>query len=179
MGWTYKLHGGVAAGLGAALMAMAALSWVPGTLQLFEPQWPMVAGVALALLAMVSALVGLALAGAADKHVLWQAFRCLTGRAQAGLAALAVAGVAILVFDGPGGVRDTEVRDGRYLAYDSQVHRVVEVSKSEYQALLPGSRRKFLAIPGVLLVGASCMVLAAGEVRRADRGQTGAGNRHR
>ncbi|MFF6905413.1 hypothetical protein ACFY9Q_05690 [Streptomyces sp. NPDC012389] len=25
-------------------------------------------------------------------------------------------------------------------------------------------------IPGVLLVGASCMVLAAGEVRRADRG---------
>ncbi|MBK3587590.1 hypothetical protein JHN49_29210, partial [Streptomyces sp. MBT57] len=35
---------------------------------------------------------------------------------------------------------------------------------------LPESRRRFIVIPGVLLAGASCAVLTAGELRRADRG---------
>lgn len=71
------------------------------------------------------------------------------------------------------------MRGGSYFAYDAQAHRMVEFPQSEYQALLPDSRRMFFAISGVLLVAACCMVLAAGEVRRADRGPVGAGTGHR
>lgn len=172
------MHGGVAAGLGAVVLALAALTWMPGTLPLFEPQWPMVVAFLLGFLAILSALARVLPAGS-DKSQLWQAFRCLPGRAQTGLAALAVAGALLAFGAGAGDSRDVEVRDGRYFAYDAQAHRMVEVARSEYQALLPGSRRMFFAISGVLLVGASCMVLAVGEVRRADRGPVGAGTGHR
>ncbi|MYR96386.1 MULTISPECIES: hypothetical protein [unclassified Streptomyces] len=174
MGWTFKLHGGVAAGLGAVLLTLAALTWVPGTLPLFEPQWVVPAAFLPAFLMGMSAFVRVLLARS-HMSELWQAFRCLPSRAQAGLAALAVVGALLAFGTGAGDSRDVEVRDGRYFAYDSQAHRMVEVAKREYQALLPSSRRMFFAIPGVLLVGASCMVLAAGEVRRADRGPVGAG----
>ncbi|MFC9034054.1 hypothetical protein ACIRFF_22445 [Streptomyces cyaneofuscatus] len=169
MGWTYKVHGGVAAGLGAVVLGLALLTWVPGTWPLFEPQWVVPAAFGPALLMCMSAFVRVLLARS-DRSELWQAFRCLPGRAQAGLAALAVVGVLLAFGTGAGDSRDVEVRDGSYFAYDAQAHRMVEVARSEYQALLPSSRRMFLAIAGVLLVGASCGVLAAGEVRRADGG---------
>ncbi|MEW2065703.1 hypothetical protein [Streptomyces sp. NPDC007346] len=177
MGWTYKLHGGVAAALSAALLVLAVLTWVPGTSPLFEPQWTVAAAFVTAFLVCGAVVVRMFLASA-DNRALWQAFRCLPGRAQAGLAALVVAGVAVLVFDvagwgsEPGRLQDAETRDGRYFAHDPRpdTRGTVEISKSEYQALVPGSRRMFIAIPGVLLAGASCAVLAVGEVRRADRG---------
>ncbi|WNF29803.1 hypothetical protein RI138_24865 [Streptomyces sp. C11-1] len=153
---------------------MAALAWVPGTWQWGGAQWVALAGFVSAFLALVSALVRLAVAGA-DKYVLGQAFRCLPGRVRAGLAALIVAGVAIAVFDiaGSRGLQHPEVRDGRYFALDTTpgARGTVEISKSQYQALERSGLRAMLAVPGVLLVGAACMVLAAGELRRADRGQ--------
>ncbi|MFC5953483.1 hypothetical protein ACFP51_02940 [Streptomyces pratens] len=42
--------------------------------------------------------------------------------------------------------------------------------RERYQAVLEADQRGMLTIPGVLLVGAACAVLAAGELRRADRG---------
>ncbi|MEU0160608.1 hypothetical protein ABZ154_17685 [Streptomyces sp. NPDC006261] len=177
MGWTCKLHGGVAAGLGAVVLALAALTWVPGTLPLFEPRWVVPAAFSSAFLMGMSAFVRVLLT---RSHMsgLRQAFRCLPGRVQAGLAALAAVGALLVSGTAVEDSRDVEVRDGRYVAYDAHEHRMVEVAKSEYLALLPSSRRIFLAVPGVFLVVASCAVLAAGEVRRADRSQAGAGNRH-
>ncbi|MFB8101455.1 hypothetical protein ACFC3O_01240 [Streptomyces sp. NPDC056007] len=169
MGWTYKVHGGVAAGSGAVVLALAVLTWVPGTSPLFEPRWVVPTALVPAFLIGMSAFVRVLLTKS-DKSELWQAFRCLPGKAQAGLAALAVVVALLALGVGAGDSRDVEVRDGSYFAYDAQAHRMVEVAKSEYQALLPGSRRLFLTISGGLLVGASWAVLAAGEVRRADRG---------
>ncbi|MDX3375999.1 hypothetical protein PV390_16510 [Streptomyces sp. ME02-6991-2A] len=173
MGWTYKVHGGVAAGLGAVVLALAALAWVPGAAPLFEPQWPMLAAFAMAFLAMASALARIALVRA-GKHTLGQAFRCLPGGVRAGLVALIVAGVAMTVFDmvESRGLQQPEERDGRYFAVDtvSRARETVEVSKSRYQALKVSDRRGPFTTLGVLIVGASCAVLAAGEVRRADRG---------
>ncbi|MFI5905208.1 hypothetical protein [Streptomyces cyaneofuscatus] len=170
MGWTYKVHGGVAAGSGAVVLALAVLAWVPGTAPVFEPQWVVPTAFLPAFLMAMSAFVRVLLVRS-DKSELWQAFRCLPSRAQAGLAALVVACAIVLAAEVvAGGSRDVEVREGSYFAYDLQAHRMVEVAESEYQALLPGSRRMFLAVSGGLLIGASCLVLAAGEVRRADRG---------
>ncbi|MFD5976957.1 hypothetical protein [Streptomyces bacillaris] len=178
MGWTYKAHGGVAAGLGATLLGLAALAWAPGARPLFEASWLLVAGFASAFLLLVSALVRAALARS-DKHLQWEAFRCLPGRVQAGLAALVLAGVAIVAFDAtgagsPGRLQDAEVRDGRYYAFDPgpETRGTVEITRSEYEALLPSSRRPFLAISGMLLLGASGLALATGELRRADRART-------
>lgn len=180
MGWTYKLHGGVGAALGAALLGLAALTWVPGTWPLFEASWLVVAGFASAFVLLVSALVRAALAGA-DKRMQWEAFRCLPGRVQAGFAVLAVAGVAIMAADvagagSPGRLQDAEVRDGRYYAFDPgpETRGTVGIGRSEYEALLPGSRRPFLAFPGILLLGASGLALTTGELRRADRARTAA-----
>ncbi|MFF0103658.1 hypothetical protein [Streptomyces hirsutus] len=36
MGWSFKVHGGVAAGLGAFPVVLAGLTWLPGTLPLPE-----------------------------------------------------------------------------------------------------------------------------------------------
>lgn len=178
MGWTYKAHGGVAAGLGATLLGLAALAWAPGARPLFEASWLLVAGFASAFLLLVSALVRAALARS-DKHLQWEAFRCLPGRVQAGLAALVLAGVAIVAFDAtgagsPGRLQDAEVRDGRYYAFDPgpETRGTVEITRSEYEALLPSSRRPFLAISGMLLLGASGLALATGELRRADGART-------
>ncbi|CAO0830420.1 hypothetical protein ACTFBT_28835 [Streptomyces microflavus] len=175
MGWTFKLHGGIAAALSTVLLALAALTWAPGTVGWFEPQWTVAVAFVPAFLICVAA-IGRMILASGDKHALWQAFRCLPGRVQAGLGALAVAGVVIVAIHAagsePGRLQDAEKRDGRYYAFDPRpdTRGTVEISKSEYLALLPESRRIFIVIPGVLLAGASCAVLTAGELRRADRG---------
>ncbi|MFT9668379.1 hypothetical protein ACMZ5F_14810 [Streptomyces rhizosphaericola] len=171
MGWTYKVHGGVAAGLGAVVLALAALSLVPAAAPLLESQWLGVTVFALAFLSHLSALARVAVARA-DKRALGRAFRRLPGRVRAGLVALIVAGVAMTVFDmvGARGLQSPEERDGRYFALDTTpgARGTVEISKSRYQSLKLSESRWMLGIPGVLLVAASCAVLAAGEVRRAD-----------
>ncbi|MFB7046720.1 hypothetical protein ACFCZ5_19330 [Streptomyces microflavus] len=70
------------------------------------------------------------------------------------------------------GLQQPEARDGRYFALDtmSSERATVEILKSCYQALELGGSRSMLAVPAVLLVGAAYLVLAAGEVRRADPG---------
>lgn len=40
MGWSFKLHGGIATGLSALLLIVAALTWLPGTLPLVESTEP-------------------------------------------------------------------------------------------------------------------------------------------
>lgn len=172
MRWSFKLHGGIAAVLGAAALSLAVLTWLPGTLPLYERKWPMVAVILLALLSLLAAVVRL-LATGAHKSVWWQAFRCLPGRVQASLAVLALAGVVILVFSltGQERLQDAEVRDGRYVAYDATARpgaRMVELSRDEYLALLPSSRRTMFALPGLMSVGAAAAVLVGGELRRAD-----------
>ncbi|MFF0103657.1 hypothetical protein [Streptomyces hirsutus] len=109
-----------------------------------------------------------------DKDLFWQAFRCLPGKVQAGLAVLALSGMAMtfLSLGQEGNLQSAEARDGRYFAFDTTPHArgTVALSRERYQAVLEADQRSMLTIPGVLLVGTACAVLAAGELRRADRG---------
>ncbi|GGR82665.1 hypothetical protein [Streptomyces nojiriensis] len=175
MNWTFKCHGGVAAALGAALLVLAALTWLPGTLPLPVSGWPMAAIAVLLFPIFVSALVRMFLTRA-DRHTVWLAFRCLPRKAQMGLAALAMSGVGITVISaaGEGNLQAAEVKDGRYLAFDATplARGTVEISQGQYQAVLESDQRSMLAIPGVLLISAAYVVLAAGELRRADRYST-------
>ncbi|APS18978.1 hypothetical protein TK78_08455 [Streptomyces sp. Tue 6075] len=175
MRWSFTLHGGAAAVLSAAALALAGLTWLPGrgALPLFEPAWPMAVVIIPAFLLFLAALVRQFATGA-DRSAQWQAFRCLPGRVQAGLGLLAVTSVAVMVIGAVAGagerLQDAEVREGRYVAYDTSVttDRAVELTQDEYLALLPSSRRMMFAVPGLLGAAAAAIVLAAGELRRAD-----------
>ncbi|MFJ8013798.1 hypothetical protein [Streptomyces sp. NPDC096339] len=173
MGWTFKLHGGIAAALGATLLVLAALTWLPGTLPMSGSRWLIVVIVVLLFPIFISALVRMFLARA-DRHSVWLAFRCLSGKAQMGLAALAVSGVVMMVFStaGEGNLQAAEVKDGRYFAFDTtpQARGTVEITQSQYQAVLEGDQRSMFAIPGLLFIGAAYAALTTGELRRADRG---------
>ncbi|GED83203.1 hypothetical protein [Streptomyces sp. 6-11-2] len=171
MGWTFKLHGGVAAGLGATLLLLATLTWLPGALPFTGARWLAAAIFVSLFLTFASALVRLIMRSA-DKHAIWMAFRCLPGKVQMALGALALWGVVLLVFSTAteGNLQSAEVRDGRYVAFDTTPHArdTVEISQSRYQDVLESDQRTMLAIPGVLFLGAAYAVLAAGELRRAD-----------
>ncbi|MGW1896340.1 hypothetical protein ACWCQB_02550 [Streptomyces hirsutus] len=173
MGWSFKVHGGVAAGLGAVLVVLAGLTWLPGTLSLFEARWLSALIFALLFPIFIAALARLFLARA-DNALLWQAFRCLPGKVQTGLAVLALSGMAMafLSMGVEGNLQSAEVRDGRYFAFDTTPHArgTVELSRERYQAVLEADQRSMLTISGVVFVGAAYAVLAAGELRRADRG---------
>ncbi|MEU3937228.1 hypothetical protein AB0E85_35125 [Streptomyces sp. NPDC029044] len=172
MGWTFKLHGAVAAVLGAALLVLTALTWLPGTLPLPGARWSMAVVGVLLFPIFVSALVRVFLTRA-DRHSVLLAFRCLPGRVQIGLAAACVSGVVMMVFStaGEANQQSAEVREGRYFVFDTTPHSrgTVEVSRSQYQTVLESDQRSMLAIPGMLFIGAAYLVLAAGELRRTDR----------
>ncbi|MBM7091111.1 hypothetical protein JTP67_21730 [Streptomyces sp. S12] len=173
MGWTFKLHGGVAAGLGTTLLLLATLTWLPGALPVTGLEWLAAAIVVLLFLTFFSALVRLILTGA-DKHAMWLAFRCLPGKVQMTLGALALWGVVVLIFstatEGNRNLQSAEVRDGRYVAFDTtpQARGTVEISRTRYLDVLESDQRTMLAVPGVLMLGAAYAVLASGELRRTD-----------
>ncbi|MGW6689963.1 hypothetical protein [Streptomyces sp. NPDC054961] len=173
MGWTYKMHGGVATVLGVTLLVLTALTWLPGTLPLTGARWPLVAIVVLLFPLFISALVRLFLTRA-DRYAVWLAFRCLPRKTQAVLGALAVSGVVMTVLStaGEGNLQSAETKEGRFFAFDTtpRARGTVEVSPSRYQAVLESDQRSMFAIPGLLFLGAAYVVLAAGELRRAEGG---------
>lgn len=104
----------------------------------------------------------------------WQAFRCLPGWVQMGLAVLILSGVG-MTFLGKGqegNLQAAEVKDGRYFALDTTPYArgTVELSREQYQVVLEADRRVWITAAGMFFVGAACAVLVAGELRRADRG---------
>lgn len=171
MEWSFKLHGGIAAGLSTVLLLLAALTWLPGNLPLAGLKWPMVAIVVLLFPIFIAALVRMFLSGA-DRHSMWLAFRCLPGRVQGFLGALVISGVVLMLFStvGAGSWQAPEVKDGRYFVFDTTPHArgTIEVSHSQYEAVLESDQRSMLTIPGILFAGAAYFVFAAGELRRAD-----------
>ena len=173
MEWSFKLHGGIAAGLSTVLLLLAALTWLPGTLPLAGSKWPMVAIVVLLFPIFIAAVVRMFLSGA-DRYSMWLAFRCLPGRVQAVLGALAISGVLLMLFStaGTGNWQAPEVKDGRYFVFDTTPYArgTIEVSHSQYEAVLESDQRSMLAIPGMLFAGAAYVVFVAGELRRADVG---------
>ncbi|WP_282692591.1 hypothetical protein [Streptomyces sp. CC208A] len=172
MGWTFKLHGGVAAALGTALSALTALTWLPGTLPLLEQKWLLVASAMLLFPVFITAMVRMFLARA-GQHVTGLAFRCLPRKVQAGLAAVLVSGAATMVFGtaGEGHLQSAETQGNRYFVLDtaSRPHVRIEVSQSQYQAVLESDQRLMFGVFGVLFIGAAYLVLVAGELNRADR----------
>lgn len=173
MGWTFKVHGGVAAALGTVLLVLATLTWLPGAQPLTGLGWLLVAMLVLLFPISVSALVRVIRARAAGRSV-WRAFRCLPGKAQLALGALAVWGGAMLILGtaGEGDVRAAETRDGGdfYWGTMSDAPGTIVLSQSQYHMVLENDQRSMLTISGLLFVGAACAVLTAGELRRAGRG---------
>lgn len=173
MGWTFKVHGGIATALGTMLLVLAALTWLPGTLPMSGSRWLLAVIVVLLFPIFISALVRMFLARA-DRHSAWLAFRCLPGKAQTGLAALALSGIVMTALSAAGerNLQAAEAKDGRYFAYDTtpNARGTVEITRSQYQAVLEADQRGMFAIPGLLFIGAAYAVLTAGELRRADRG---------
>ncbi|WP_406727708.1 hypothetical protein WJ438_28195 [Streptomyces sp. GD-15H] len=152
---------------------LAGLTWLPGTLPLLEARWLPALIVALFFPIFMSAVVRLFLARA-DRALVWQAFRRLPGQVQTGLAVLAVSGVVMTFISAvqEGNLQSAEAKDGRYSAFDTTPYArgTVELSHEQYQTVLEADQRSMLTIPGVLFVGAAYAVLAAGELRRANRG---------
>ncbi|MGW3321398.1 hypothetical protein [Streptomyces virginiae] len=173
MGWTFKLHGGIATALGTALLVPAALTWLPGSLPLSGSTWLMPVIVVLLFPIFISAWTRMFLTRA-DRRSMWPAFRCLSGKVQLGLATLAMAGVAVIIGSvaAEGNLQSAEAKDGRYFAFDATPHArgTVEITQSQYEEVLESDQRSMFAIPGLLFVSAACAVLASGEIRRADRG---------
>ncbi|MFG2758299.1 hypothetical protein [Streptomyces wuyuanensis] len=171
MGWSFKLHAGIAAGLSGVLLLLAALTWLPGTLPLTGSKWPVVTVVVLLFPIFIAAVVR-GILTRADKHSIWLAFRCLPGKAQAALGALVISGVVLMIFSTAGetNLQAPEMKDGRYFVFDTTPYArgTIEVSRSQYIAVLESDQRSMLAIPGLLFAGAAYAVLAAGELRRAD-----------
>lgn len=171
MGWSFKVHSAVALGLGAVLLTAAALTWLPGMLPWAGARWLAVLLLVAAFPVVVAAVVRGVLAKA-DRWTLLVALRCLPGRVQAVMVAMAALGLAVVF--GPGGgdghLQGPEIRDGRYTAFSTAPHArgTVEVTRAQYLTVLENDQRLLLGIPGLLLVGAACAVLAAGEIHRAD-----------
>lgn len=168
MATSYKVQAAFAAGLSALLLAVAALTLLPGRLPLPPGRW-VAGGVALALGPLfIAALIRLLRAGP-HPGLLLLAVRCLPVRVLAALAALVLTGVvlAMSTVSAPG---SPEVREGRYYVLDLTPGQrgYVEVSLAEYQAARESERRALLAIPAVLLAVSAFVVLLAGELRRSE-----------
>ncbi|MEV3933854.1 hypothetical protein [Streptomyces sp. NPDC049944] len=155
------------------LLSLAMVTWLPGTLPLAGSQWPMVAIAVFLFPIFIAALVRMLLSRA-DRHSMWLAFRCLPGKVQAALGALVISGVTLMFFStvGGGNWQAPETKDGRYFVFDTTpgARGTIEVSHSQYEAVLESDQRFMLAIPGMLFAGAAYVVFAAGELRRADAG---------
>ncbi|GAA0279630.1 hypothetical protein GCM10010302_16640 [Streptomyces polychromogenes] len=173
MGWTFKLHGGIATALGTAMLVLAALTWLPGSLPMSGSGWLMPVIVVLLFPIFMSAWVRMFLTRA-DRHSVWMAFRCLSIKVQLGLATLAMAGVTMLIVSMAAecNLQSAEGKDGRYFAFDTtpDARGTVEITQSQYETVLENDQRSMFAIPGLLLISAAYAVLTSGEIRRADRG---------
>jgi hypothetical protein len=174
MGWSFKLHGGIAAGLSAFLLLLAALTWLPGTLPLVDSAWLTVAVILLLFPIFAAALLRVLLTRA-DRHSVWLAFRCLPGAVQGALGSLVVSCVVVLLVSmaGAGNLQSAEIRDGRYFVLDTTPYERgrIEVSQSRYVIVLESDQRSMFAIPSFLFAAAAYLALAAGELRRADAGR--------
>ncbi|MER5480663.1 hypothetical protein ABT026_27365 [Streptomyces sp. NPDC002734] len=168
MGWSYRVHGGVAAILGAAFVALTALTWLPVTVHWPGPHVLLWTDCALLLLVAAPALVRLQMR-LADLREAWTGFRCLPLGLRTVLGALLVVSVAQvgLVMAADGDLRAPRAEAGRYFALDARTP--VEISRERYLELLEGRRRLALGPAGLMLLTGACAALTAGEIRRADR----------
>ncbi|MDX3639839.1 hypothetical protein [Streptomyces sp. MB09-02B] len=155
------------------LLILAALTWLPGTLPLVDSAW-LTATVVLLLFPVFAAALLRVLLTRADRHSVWLAFRCLPGVVQGALGSLVVSSVVVLLVSmaGAGNLQSAEIRDGRYFVLDTTPYERgrIEVSRSQYVAVLESDQRSMLAIPSFLFASAAYLALAAGELCRADAG---------
>ncbi|MFF8586332.1 hypothetical protein [Streptomyces althioticus] len=169
MGWSFRVHGGIALALSAWVLLSVVLAWLPGESPLAGMTWLVTAGVFL--LVGIAAWVRVLLCKA-DKKMLWLAFRCLPGRLQAVLGALAVAGVLLTLVGASQGdnLQTDGVEDGRYYVYDTTpLHKGrAEVSQSAYEDVREREQRGVLPVFVAVFAVVAGAVLSAGELRRAD-----------
>ncbi|MFI2431591.1 hypothetical protein [Streptomyces sp. NPDC018693] len=168
----------MAAGLGAVALLLGALTWLPANLPLPKEDWATGTILALVVPTALAALLRLALARP-DLHAAWLALRCIPGRVQAVLGALLLSGIALalLTWGTGGSPAPAKEEDGLYFVYTGQRQQVSpgrykglvrEVSRDQYAAAVDHHQRTVCAFLGLLSVGAACVTLTTGEVRRAD-----------
>ncbi|MGQ5229727.1 hypothetical protein [Streptomyces sp. yara] len=169
MGWSFKVHGGIALAMSVLFLGSAAIAWVPwvsvSTHMTWMPAVAFLLPVGLAALARV-------LLSRADKRTLWLAFRCLPGRLRVVLGVLTLVGVLLTVVGASqeNNLQTDGVEDGRYYVYDTtplQRGRA-EVSSSAYADVLRREQRGLLPAFGAAAAVVAYMVFTAGEVRQAD-----------
>lgn len=173
----FKVHGAIAGGASAVLLLLAALTWVPGLWLSEDAGTAVMALGGVLLFPVLGAALVRGLLARATKAEIWQAFRCLPWTVQLALGTLLISGFVIagVGAGSGGGLQDASIENGRYYAFDTApLHRGrTEISRSEYLAVVRSDQRMMFAIPGALFAGAAYVVLAAGELRRADAKNSG------
>ncbi|MGK5447138.1 hypothetical protein [Streptomyces radiopugnans] len=167
MGRCYRILGGTAAVLGAASLACALLTLLPGLL-LPESRWLTVASGASAFL-LFGAAVLWSLVSVGRPRDLWMPLRCLPGKVQAALGALVAGGAVLVLVDlpqGPG-LQSPKAEYGSYYAFDKTAQEWVEIfSRAEYEALVELEERASHAGASLFLGIAAALFLSMGELRR-------------
>ncbi|WP_369243626.1 hypothetical protein [Streptomyces sp. R41] len=168
---TFTLHSGFAAGLSAVVLSFVALTWLPGPSPVDGTGWA-VPVILLAFLVLGTAVVPMAGTGS-NARSRWSVFLRLPGRVKAVPGLLIALGVAMIIINAAGGegaLESPTAEGGRYFSYDQSTSpRVkVELSRSQYEAVIESQQRMMLAIAGLMSASAAGVVLAGGELRRQD-----------
>ncbi|HEX5568190.1 MAG TPA: hypothetical protein VFY14_14900 [Streptomyces sp.] len=167
MGWSFKLHAGIAAGLSAALLVAAALTLLPGLLWPNSP-WLGAGTMLLAFSVCGAALLRGTLAGGGRRSV-WSAFRRLPGAVQVVLVALFVTGLVLVAGSAAAGSRQPSGSgEGRYHVLDTDSHQpgLALLSHGEHEAAIESEQRYMFAVPGIMLAVTATLILVTGELRR-------------
>lgn len=171
---SFAVHAGAALVLSAAQLSAAALTLLPG---------PSVFGggklaVGLSMLALFPVFITALVRGillqthgvrlGRNPSLQWLALRCLPRSVQACLLAVFAAGIALVVSSTGDSRQALDPRDGRYYAlYTGVPRQEIEISRTEYEALIKIDQRSMFAIPGLLSAGAATLVLVTGQLRVA------------
>ncbi|MFE2143666.1 hypothetical protein ACFXA3_18345 [Streptomyces sp. NPDC059456] len=170
MGWTFKLHAAVAGGLSALMVAVAAVTALPGITAVPGAHGLALVGIACVFPLFLAGQVRL-LRARCTKATAWLALLCLPVAVRAALVVLVGGGFALsfLSIAFSADLQEPEVRDGHYYAFDTSrgVRTTVEVSRGRYESALAAEQLVMLAGPAAFLAVAAGAALVAGELGRS------------
>lgn len=171
---SFAVHAGAALVLSVAQLSAAALTLLPGHSVFGDGKL----AVGLSMLALFPVFLTALVRGillqtdgvrlGRNPSLQWLALRCLPRSVQVCLLAVFAAGIALVVSSSGEDRQALDPRDGRYYAlYTGIPRQEIEISRTEYEALIKIDQRTMFAIPGLLSAGAATLVLVTGQLRTA------------